>query len=83
MKLLFCFMKCDRKIPGLGQESNADLAYSILAAISLKIRSLLGNIYSDLFVFSMRQKHHAIPFGCQTLFQNVIPSVPFSILEMK
>jgi hypothetical protein len=50
--------------------------------------SLLGNVYSDSIIFLfMLQKHRGsnfpqccrvplvIPFGCQTLFQNVVPSV--------
>jgi hypothetical protein len=51
--------------------------------------SLLGNLYSDPIVSSTLQKHSgshfpyccrvplAIPFGCQTLFQNVVPPFQF------
>jgi hypothetical protein len=57
--------------------------------------SVLGNVCSDPIVFSTLQKHRtshfpeccrvprAIPFGCQTLFQNVVPSVSLSIWETK
>jgi hypothetical protein len=44
------------KVPGLGQKRNADLTYSILAAISFKIVSLGTYIAIPLF-FSMLQKH--------------------------
>jgi hypothetical protein len=56
---------------------------------------LLGSIYIDPIVLSTLQKHHGshfpkcyqlplvIPFGCQTPFQNVVPSVSFSIWETK
>jgi hypothetical protein len=57
--------------------------------------SLLGNVYSTPTVFPMLQKHRgthfpwccrvplAVPFACQTLFQNVVPSVSISIWETK
>jgi hypothetical protein len=73
------------KVPKLGQK--------ILAALSFKIVSL--GTYSDPIIFFHASKAPwksfslmllstaAIPFGCQTLFQNVIPSVSFSICETK
>jgi hypothetical protein len=83
-----------RKVPGLGQKRNAGLTYSILAIISFKIVSL--GTYTAIPSFSPRFKStmeviflNAVefclrfPLDVKTLFQNVIPSVSFSIWETK
>jgi hypothetical protein len=79
----------------LGQNNkNADLLYSTLTAISFQTISF-GTYTAILLFFSTLQKHHrgnslkccrvplVVPFGCQTLFQNVVPSVSFSVWEKK
>jgi hypothetical protein len=74
-----------RQVPRLGQKRNAGLTYSILAAISFKIISLVKYRAIPLFFprFKTFQVPLAVPFVCQTLFQNVVPSVSFSIWETK
>jgi hypothetical protein len=77
-----------RKVPGLGQKRNAGLTYSILATISLKIVSF--GMYTAIPSFFPHFKSTVeviflngveYPFECQTLFQNVVLSLLFSILE--
>jgi hypothetical protein len=86
--------RCYRKVSTLGQKRNAGLTYSISAAISFKIDSLgtytvipsffphfKGTV--EVIFLNGVEYHLQFPFGCQTLFQNIVPSVSFSIWETK
>jgi hypothetical protein len=61
-----------RKVPRLGQKRNAGLTYSVLAAISFGTYTAIPSFFPRF-----KSTMEVIPFGCQTLFQNVIPSVSF------
>jgi hypothetical protein len=81
------------KVPALGQRRNAGLTNAILAAVSFKIVSLgmhtaIPSFFPEFrstmeVIFLNAMEYRFVPFGCQILFQNVIPSVSFSIWERK
>jgi hypothetical protein len=77
------------KAHGLSQKRNACLTCSILSANSFKIVSLGMYIAILLFFPCLKSTvevifiNAAIAFGYQTLLQNVIPSVSFSVWETK
>jgi hypothetical protein len=75
-----------QKDPRLAQKRNAELSDSILAAVSFKILSLGTYTATQLLFPCFKSTMEVIfinavwvplgiPFECQTLLQNVVPSV--------
>jgi hypothetical protein len=85
-------MRFYRKVSGLGQKRNSGLTYSILADISFKIISLgtytaiplfFSHLKSTVEVIFLNAVEYRLRFPCQTLFQNVVPSVSFLTWDTK